>query len=63
MSENKYSLLGTAKEAKEAEKEIDEALTTFLNALLAIEKKYPEVGLSDSDVRDSVCQELVNRFP
>ena len=61
--ESKYGLFEDEPGAEEAEKELNDALSTFLKALLEIEKKYPEVGLSDTEVRDSVCQEIINRFP
>ncbi len=59
---NKYGLSEDELGVEEAEKELDEALTIFLNKLLEIEKNYPKVGLSDTEVRDSVLQEIINRF-
>lgn len=61
--ESKYGLFEDEEGAKEAEEAIDKALGIFMNSLLEIEKAYPNVGLSDTEVRDSVIQEIVNKFP
>ena len=62
-TESKFGLLTDEPGYEEAENELEVVMATFLKSLLEIEKKYPEVGLSDTEVRDSVIQEIVNRFP
>lgn len=63
MFESKYGLYEDVPGAEQVEEELDKALNVFLTRLLEIEKMYPEAGLSDTDVREAVLQEIVNRFP